>query len=153
MLSISSKTLDKLQWRSLENWCCWTPQQNCPLLFAESGLHLIQTSSAVLSWLWTLLNRIFLIIWKKNCLSPQTLLRNNNSSIWRADFLLQLRKQQRWLLVTSNVQTILVMSSLSLVCRFACRSLSCYFFILPYVSLNIFFFFTFCCDEFHCLSH
>lgn len=30
-----------------------------------SGLHLIQTLSAALSRLWTLLNRIFLIIWKK----------------------------------------------------------------------------------------
>lgn len=93
-----------------------------------SGLPLIQTSSAVLSWLWTLLNRIFLIIWKKNYLSTQTLLHNNNSSIWRADFLLQLRKKKRWLLVTSNVQTILVMSSLSLVWRFACRSSELLFF-------------------------
>lgn len=108
-----------------------------------SDLHLIQTLSAALSRLWILLNRIILILWKKklseptNCPSQQTL--KTNSSIWRADFLLQLRKQQRWLLVTSNVQTILVVSSLGLVWRFTCRSLSCYFLVLPYVSLSIFF--------------
>lgn len=58
-------------------------------------------------------------------------------------------REQKRLLVTSNVQTILVMSHLSLVWRFECRSLSCYFLVLPYVNLNIFFsFFHFAAMDF-----
>lgn len=108
-----------------------------------SGLHQIQTLSAALSRLQTLVNRIILIIWKKNYLSPQTVLNNKLSGPILAyeGQIFCCSWQQRWFLVTSNVQTILVMSHLSLVWRFESRSLSCYFLVLPYVGLNIFFIF------------